>query len=83
MKTLTLVLVLLTINSVLAVPEKFIVKVGHYTLPSLSTSVVKCFGTVISSRHVLTTASCVALPIEPNPRIGISVRQEEEIAACQ
>lgn len=61
-------------------PAKFIVKVGHYTEPNLGTTIIKCSGTIVSSRHVLTTARCVT-PIQISQ--GISVVQNFESNACK
>jgi hypothetical protein len=75
-KSLLSIAFLLLFCQVYSYPEKFIVKVGHYSLPNLSSTSVKCSGTVVSSRHVLTTASCVSLTSQEISFKGISVVQE-------
>jgi hypothetical protein len=61
----------------LADPEKFIVKVGHYNLGSLSSIVFRCFGTAISPRHALTAASCAFLEPQGFPTLGLAIEVEE------
>lgn len=53
---------------------EFVVKIGHYTLPNLETTKIQCSGTIVSSRHVLTAASCVRTQISE----GISIVQSSE-----
>lgn len=39
--------------------NRFLVDIAHFTSGNISTAVVQCAGTVISQRHVITTATCV------------------------
>jgi hypothetical protein len=41
--------------------SRFILNVAHYTLPDLETAENRCVATVITDRHVLTTATCVSV----------------------
>jgi hypothetical protein len=49
--------------------SRFILNVAHYTLPNLDTAEYRCVASVITERHVLTTANCVS--VEPSQGVAI------------
>ena len=52
--------------------EKFILSIAHYDVLDIETAVVQCVGSVITEKHIVTTASCVNVP----PSKGIIVQQK-------
>ena len=49
-------------NNPIQTTGRFIVNVVHYSPGSIQSPTVRCSGTIITSKHVLTTASCVTVP---------------------
>lgn len=64
-------LILLIQQSVFAQPSasRFILSVAHYEQPDLDTLVNRCIASVITERHVLTTATCV--DVEPSQGVAV------------
>jgi hypothetical protein len=81
---LVLIVVLLVLHQSSSLePKRFLVKIGQYTRPHLSTTTVRCSGTVVSSRHVLTTADCATLSNEQKKTQDISVIYEYDFRICK
>lgn len=56
-------------NSLQQNDARFIVNVAHYTLPDIDTAKIRCAASIITNRHVLTTANCVI--VEPGKGVAI------------
>lgn len=52
--------------------SRYILDVAHYDLPDLETAEYRCVGTVITERHVLTTANCVI--VEPSQGVAVTAK---------
>lgn len=56
--------------------ERFVMNIGEYSNDDINTSIVKnCRATVISNRHVLTTADCATA--SPSRKISVVVEASE------
>ena len=62
-------LVLVCQSSCQPTASRFILNVAHYEFPDLDTIENKCVASVITERHVLTTATCVS--VEPHQGLAI------------
>lgn len=64
--SLTVFLLALSQKAQSQFPDRFIISLAHFTQPNLGAAVPRCSATILTIRHVLTTASCanVAYPVE-------------------
>lgn len=44
------------------VPDRFIVDIAQFMQPQLGNATVRCSATLITNRHLLTTAACAMVP---------------------
>ena len=68
-KCVVILLVLVCQSSCQPTASRFILKVAHYIDGDLDTIEIKCVASVVTERHVLTTATCVS--VEPTKSVAI------------
>lgn len=68
-------------NNPIETTKRFIVNVVHFAPGNSQSIAVRCSGTIITSEHVLTTASCVIVPATLH--VGIQTETSAGLSTCE